>query len=343
MSDARDRPDPDPNEERQPGEEIRYSSDYPGVAPLPPESAAPRGGGGWPDLGNFQPGVIPLRPLGLGDILGGALATLRSHAAMLFGAAFVAIGLSQLLALALVWPRIQEVAATAGADELSDEQMVGLMLDRLAVDGVSMGFLMLAQLFVTGLATIVVGKAVLGRTIGFAEAWEDLRPRLIPLLGVTVLVGVIVFAGVMLFLIPGIWAAVVLALAAPALVLERTSVPHAMRRSWDLVLNSWWRIFGILALAFAIGTAIYIVVILPFEIMTGGGVEPGSTVTNEQIILGTVGEVVATTVLYPFVVTVTALVYIDRRIRTEGLALELARAAGMAPPDAGPPGSPHAW
>ncbi|SNR36114.1 hypothetical protein SAMN06265360_103195 [Haloechinothrix alba] len=343
MSDARDRPDPDPNEERQPGEENRYSSEYPGVAPLPPESSAPLGGGGWPDLGSFQPGVIPLRPLGLGDILGGALATLRSHAAMLFGAAFVVVGIGQLLALALVWPRIQELTATAGTGEATDEQLAGLMLDNLAVNGVSLGFMMLAQLFVTGLATIVVGKAVLGRTVGFAEAWEDLRPRLIPLLGVTFLVGVIVFAGAMLFLIPGIWAAIVLALAAPALVLERSSVLHAMRRSWDLVLNSWWRIFGIMALVVVITVVINLVVTLPFGIMAGGSVDPASTTTNEQIILTTVGEVLAASVAYPFAVTVTALVYIDRRIRTEGLALELARAAGMAPPDAGPPGSPHAW
>lgn len=309
-------------------------------------SAGGARGGQWPDLSTFRPGVIPLGPLGVGEIFGGAFATLRAHPGMLFGSAFLVIAISQLLALLLTWPRMQELTAMAGVEELTQGQAQSLMLDSLFVSGITFGFAMLAQLFVAGLATVVVGKAVLGQPVGFAEAWEELKPRLLPLLGLTMLVGIVVFAGAMLFLIPGIWAYVLLALATPALVLERSSVLQAMRRSKDLVQNSWWRIFGILLLTAMIVVGINIIVSTPFELIAGGsaagGLEAGAT-TGEFMILSTIGPVLAGTIAYPFTASVHALIYIDRRIRTEGLAVELARAAGMAPPDAGPPGTPHSW
>ncbi|MDV6012905.1 hypothetical protein [Haloechinothrix sp. LS1_15] len=333
MTDGNDRPHPGPGPDHERGEG--------GMSPMPPDRGA-GGGSQWPDLSTFRPGVIPLCPLRLGEIFGGALRTLRAYPLVLFGVSFLAVGLSQLLALALTWSRVQDAEAiTANADELSPEQAQALLAEAMTVIGITLGLAMLAQLFVTGIATIVASKAVLGQPVTLATAWIELKPRLLPLIGLTILVGALVFAGAMLLLIPGIWAYVVLALAAPALVLERAPVVRAMRRSWDLVLHSWWRIFGILVLAGLIAFGISVVVSMPFEII-GGGADAGTT-AGEQAVMSTLGAVLAGTIAYPFIATVHALIYIDRRIRTEGLAVELARAAGMAPPDAGPPGTPHSW
>jgi hypothetical protein len=45
-----------------------------------------------------------------------------------------------------------------------------------------------------------------------------------------------------------------------------------------------------------------------------------------------VGSVIAQTITTPFIALVTVLVYIDQRMRKEGMDIELARAAGVTPP-----------
>ena len=45
------------------------------------------------------------------------------------------------------------------------------------------------------------------------------------------------------------------------------------------------------------------------------------------------GTIVAAAITWPFTAVATALLYVDRRMRREGLDLELARAAGVAPAD----------
>src|SRR5690606_636634 len=108
-------------------------------------------------------------------------------------------------------------------------------------------------------------RAVLGRGVTLGEAWQDSRPRLLRLLGLSLLVPLLtglavggpgllaaltgsfglttlcVLGGAVL----GVWLWVRLSLAAPALMLERQGVRQAMRRSWKLVGGSWWRVFGI--------------------------------------------------------------------------------------------------
>jgi hypothetical protein len=49
--------------------------------------------------------------------------------------------------------------------------------------------------------------------------------------------------------------------------------------------------------------------------------------------VSTIGSILAGTLTYPFVAAVTVLLYVDLRMRREGLDLTLARAAGVAPPD----------
>ena len=65
------------------------------------------------------------------------------------------------------------------------------------------------------------------------------------------------------------------------------------------------------------------------------------------LVVWALGGIVAATITAPFTAAATALLYVDRRIRREGLDIELARAAGVsipgrtdiarpAPPAAGP-------
>jgi hypothetical protein len=53
-----------------------------------------------------------------------------------------------------------------------------------------------------------------------------------------------------------------------------------------------------------------------------------------DLLLQSAGQIVSGTIAIPFVALVTVIVYLDQRMRREGMDIELARAAGVTPPQA---------
>ena len=160
-----------------------------------------------------------------------------------------------------------------------------------------------------------------------------------------------------------------LGLAAPVTVLERCGPATALRRSWHLTRGSFWRIFGILVLtAIVVGLAGFILE-LPFVILRGivglGSASPislsgvAASVSVAGIIVGGIGGIIANAIVRPVSSGVIVMLYLDMRMRKEGLDLVLRNAAQnrqltgeefatlWQPPAAGPPpgavpGSPPA-
>ncbi|MEU3275313.1 YciC family protein [Saccharomonospora sp. NPDC006951] len=277
-----------------------------------------------------QPGVIPLRPLALGEIMDGAVTTLRKYARVVFTASAVVAVISALFYLAAdVWildHRDAVAIDTSASQEEQLNQALAVLGDGLKESAVIAVITLLTQTFLTGYLMIVVGKAVLGQSITFGQIWEDLKPRMLPLLGLTLLVTVIVGIGIVLLVIPGIWAYVVLSLATPALILERAAVGQAMRRSALLVQGAWWRVFGVLIVALLATFVIGFVIQIPFGMLTSNPV--GTVPSTGDLLLRELGNAIAQTITVPFAAAVTALLYIDQRMRREGLDNELTKAAG---------------
>jgi hypothetical protein len=225
------------------------------------------------------------------------------------------------------------------------------------------------------LLIVPVSEAVLGRRMDAGQMWRRARGRLPAALGLALLTGVVTAAAALAALVPGVVAllagaedlgvvlllagaagAVVVALllyvrwslAAPALVLEGAPVTTAMRRSWRLVSGSAWRVLGILLLAgiiVAIGQA---VITVPVGLLAGlpAAGQPSQyaslPVTFTQLLISGVGTIVAGAIFYPFSAAVSALLYIDLRMRREGLDVRLARAAAAGPPSPPAPATPPA-
>jgi hypothetical protein len=369
-----------------PGWSAQQPPAYPSAPPLgPPGPGAAPGytgptGPGWgagPGWGpppgwqpDVKPGIVPLRPLGLGELLDGAIQAMRANPRVMLGLSAIIVTLSQavqVLGIAILTRPFESLDAT---QELSDAQLLGIVAGggaTLLVGGI---LTFVVQVILTGILTVVVSRAVLGQTMSAAEAWHAVRPRLWPLFGLTLLVAAIIAAALLVGAIPAILVAVVggpgwlvavvavlgvlaaaaaavwlyvsLALASPALVLERQRVVAAMRRSRLLVKNAWWRTFGILLLTAILVLAISAAVSFPFTALSlffGG--ENGTSLP--ALILNGVAGVVAGVITFPFAAGVTVLLYVDRRIRREGLDLELARAAGLTIPgrtNGTPPGRP---
>lgn len=299
-------------------------------APAPQPTQVPGGGYG-------KPGVIPLRPLSVGEILDGAVQTMRRHPALVFGISAIVAVIAGALDLAGSYWFLRDLPEVTqlGAAATQEEQMRWLseMFGRLfATLGVTLVISLLIRTFMSGFITVVVGKAVLGRPVTLRDALTELRPRLLPLLGLTVLFTIIVTVASLFLIIPGIWLWVMLSLAAPALVLERGGIGESLKRSWRLVSGTWWRVFGILLLAVIAATIISMVIEIPFGVGLGLTSDTADLANQSlgSLLLSTLGGVVAQTIVGPFTAAATALLYIDQRMRKEGMDIQLARSAGTA-------------
>lgn len=352
----------------QPPPEQWSPPSIPGTGPGAPPPAAGWGGGpqgpGWrqPPLA-AKPGVIPLRPLGVGEILDGAVSTMRAHWRTVLGITLTVSVIAQIAIILVERFLLPEPAQI-------DPNATGTEALRQAADSAqstvfnsvpSMLITMIATLITTSVLTVVISRSVLGRPVTLSDAWTEARPRLPQLLGLTLLVALISAAIMAAGLLPGmltgsaagaglvligfmaafvvvIWLMVRFCLASPALMLERQSIITSMRRSAKLVRGAWWRTFGILALTGLLTLIVAVVIAIPFGVIAmvvdGDGI--GSALTNGSadfgwpfLIVSGIGQVIITTITYPLSAGVMALLYIDQRIRREALDLELARAAGL--------------
>ncbi|MFF4345177.1 glycerophosphoryl diester phosphodiesterase membrane domain-containing protein [Kitasatospora sp. NPDC001540] len=301
------------------------------AAPLPPTS--PTGPG---------IGLIPLRPLGFGEVMDGTFALVRRNWRAAFGLTLALAAVLELLQAGIDW-----WLHTSGSQ--TDALLSG---NYLAPLGLFFGVL------ASGLLAPVVSNGLLGRDTSLAEAWTRTRGRLGRLVGLCLLltaigIGSLALAIVPLALLafatdlpgllalllltvpPVVWLWVRLSLAVPALVLEKQPVLGALKRSWRLSRGAWWRIFGLI-LVFRICLGVVATVLAgPGEIvaMILGGT-PGNGAAGDgpaaiSIAAVAVCGIVARTVTLPLEGALQTLIYADQRIRREALDLELAHAAGL--------------
>ena len=120
--------------------------------------------------------------------------------------------------------------------------------------------------------------------------------------------------------------------------------------------KSFWRVFGILLLAGIIVLVASSVLRLPFTVISAAfssGSAPLAQAIRPSVaslVIGAVGSIVAGAITQPISAGVTVLLYVDLRMRREGLdlALQTATGDGQAPGDdfatvwrpAGPEGRP---
>ncbi|MEQ8143474.1 hypothetical protein [Streptomyces sp. OP7] len=341
----------------------------PGWGAPPPGAPGPYGGwgngwGGPPPAA--KPGVIPLRPLGIGELLDGAVSTMRTYWRTVLGISLTLAVLTEVVVV-LLQGFVLNDSSTAVLDDPSATlgELTDALGDLLLSSAVLYGITLIGTVAATALLTTVTSRAVLGRSVTTSEAWRDARPQIPRLFGLIILLSLIAAGviaagavpGVLLSLaagpevglgltllgiigaaVVGIWLMVRLSLASPALMLEKQGITKAMRRSSRLVRGSWWRVCGIQALAAIIAYVVAAIVVIPFTFLaaafSGDGVTgfvqaSGGNFGWTFLIISGIGSVIGSTITFPITAGVTVLLYIDQRIRREALDLELARAAGI--------------
>ncbi|MDV9191572.1 hypothetical protein R6L23_25765 [Streptomyces sp. SR27] len=310
-----------------------------------------------------KPGVIPLRPLGVGEILDGAAKTLRAYWRTVLTITVTVALISQTantLAQRYLVPQTPATSPDVTPAEALEQSLDAVQSSLIGM-GPSLLVTLMASVVSAALLTMVISRAVLGRPVSLGSAWQEARPRLLQLVGLTLLLAALSTAVVTVALLPGVliggaagvalallgglggiaatlWLMIRYSLASPALMLERQGVFASLKRSAKLVQGSWWRIFGITVLTQLLVFVFAMLVAIPFMIIgiaadgegLSGLIEGTSTGFGWPFLIVTgIGGVITSAITYPISAGVTVLLYVDQRIRREALDLELARAAGL--------------
>ncbi|WP_432544436.1 glycerophosphoryl diester phosphodiesterase membrane domain-containing protein [Kineococcus sp. SYSU DK002] len=313
-----------------------------------------------------RPGIVPLRPLGLGEIWDGAFRAFRQNPKVMVGLSAIVVVITSIAGLVASFVTTRDLlgvissfeAGDGSADELFSTVQRSVPL--LVLSGVLQ---LVAVQALNGMLIVSVSRAVIGRTVGFGELWALCRPRLLRLIALSIVITVASVAVGAVTLAPGIalvalsgsdlvtgvgvvalllgvlaWAAggaylwVKWSMATPAMLLEGLGVGASMKRSFGLTRRSFWRLLGIQLLTAVVVYFVVAAVSVPFGAV--GGVvsalfsDPtGSAALAAQQSIATLGSMIGSIVAYPFLASVTALLYVDLRMRREGLDVELHRAA----------------
>lgn len=341
-----------PSSPPPPGQPVQSQPVQPGwTQPLPPA---------------HKPGAIPLRPLGLGDMLDGAFRLVRFNPGATVGAAVLVAVVAQAI------PLVVTAVLTFSGDTLEffgrsmedptyvpgSSEIVGMVaaVGSLVVGAVLQAF---GTILVSGMISHVAHAAAIGKKLSLAQAWAAThgnRWRLIALALLFVVVYLLAFGlaavpvvalallvdspvpailtgllMVLLLIVASVFVSVrFYLLAVPALMLENTGILGAVRRAWRLSAHQFWRLLGISLLAAVIaGFASQIVGFPVSMIASVVGIAVPELYFVSMVVGNALATVVAAAIATPFTGAVTNLQYLDQRIRKESYEVELMEQAGL--------------
>lgn len=261
-----------------------------------------------------------LRPLSIGEVLDAGFRLLRHRFGALMLCVFAAglpLIILRTIIIASTDPDYYDVNAVRFGDPPT-EVVVGQLVAGLV--------LFLGALIAIAACFRVISAAYLGEPVK-ARASLAAGVRRIPALFVAFLV-----LGVLFLFLLGIsvrivitaplffWLAVKWSLTAPVIVAERAGPFRAMRRSWQLTRDNWWRSFAILLVATLISLILYFALVAALY----AGLNNVDSISEVALAtLDTLFIVIVLAVIYPLNAAILSVLYYDTRVRKEGFDLQL--------------------
>ncbi len=320
-----------------------------------------RPGAGPSGFSQFQmpekPGIIPLRPLRLGEFLDGAFGAVRANPRIMLGFSAVVIALTVALgtvAVFLTRDVIRNQALNMPTSEFSSfEADLEVLQIQAGSNWISLLMVFILPLM-TGLLITSVSRSVIGQKATMQQLWALTKRKLGFLLLLTFLISlatviVVVAYGLLVvflaattnwwvtvaFILVGglgvvaliFWIAIRTLLVPPVLVLENARFFDSIKRSWLLTRGSFWRMLGIYLLTQIIVGVVAAVVIGPATMIATLLAVGSDTTSGVPLIIMSLAMTVTYTITTSFSAAVVALLYVDQRMRREGLDVELIAAA----------------
>lgn len=310
-----------------------------------------------------RPGIIPLRPLTFGVILGRSFAALRHNPRVLLGFALCVQTAGYLIAMLGIggvafasFTRLDTLAP--GTDEFDAVMAgsVGITAVTAFVLGLAAGAL---GVIVQAVVVSEVAHAAVAERLTLRALWQRVKPVAWRLIGYAFLVSLAV---VLLFTIVGaaifaigtaalpvaialtfltilasipltLWLSTKLLLVSAAILLEQETIRGGIVRSWTLIRGRFWPALGVIVIIAIVFSAVAQLASIPFSFLAPvlmtivaptGGSEDGAIVALAVALVAT--QIVTLLIQSVAIVvqsTATAIIYIDCRMRREGLDIDL--------------------
>lgn len=304
---------------------------------------------------SWQPGIVALRPLSFGDFLVVPFRAMKFNRAVVVGAPVLLATASALLTVLALWVAVLDPKLDFGS---SEGGWRGVTAPTVILAIVALLAWVATDLFASALLVPAVARAFLGERITLKQAFATLRPRI----GALVVLDLIVFGIVVLYSAViglGIAAlatadssggvaamgltfgqyllyplALVLGVYVPAvrgaMVLEGAGPIRSIKRAIKLIPGRfWWTILILFVVRLAVGFAEQFSMGVGFVAALFVVFTPDSNAILLVVLALFVAlGLIATCILeYSLAGTVNVLIYLDLRMRKEGLAFDMARAA----------------
>ena len=224
---------------------------------------------------------------------------------------------------------------------------------------------LIAGALLQGIIVVEVARGTLGEKLPLRGIWGFAKGRIWALVGwaalvagillvaIGIIVGIIVLLSVTLggvgialgvivgilgglgLLVLGVWIGTKVSLVPSALVIERLPLRAAIARSWTLTRGYFWKVFGIQLLVAAILGIATNIALTPFSLLAplllvlldpnGTGSSFAITASVIVYVLQLVITVVLSAITSIISTATSALIYLDLRMRKEGLDLDLTK------------------
>ncbi len=177
-----------------------------------------------------------------------------------------------------------------------------------------------------------VSESYLNREISVGQAYRFVLPKLLTLIGASLLTGLVVGVGLLLLVVPGVIFSLWFYLTTPSIVVEGQGVLGGMSRSRALVSGNLGKVFLVGFLV----TAITLVISMPLGTVSSIG---AMFLWRDSPMVGAIvnqfANVISQVLAMPIGASAFILLYYDLRIRKEGFDLEMLAQSMSAERNAG--------
>jgi hypothetical protein len=167
-----------------------------------------------------------------------------------------------------------------------------------------------------GALTVVISDICLGNrpTVGHAYRRVLGQRRWWRMLSTGLLLGLMMEAGLLLLLLPGLWVIVRGFLTSIVVVLEDRKGMDAIKRSFALTKGQAWRIVGLMLLPLLL--ALIVLILCDMVVLVVGSFTLHDQ-AGLQLLIGTAGDVLGQLLFAPVIGITMVLLYYDQRVRRE--------------------------
>ncbi|MEW5871111.1 MAG: glycerophosphoryl diester phosphodiesterase membrane domain-containing protein [Chloroflexota bacterium] len=289
--------------------------------------------------GTSRSALSVLRPLSLGQLLDRAIRLYRRNFLKFLGIIAIVqipVTLLQIVSTTLTTSNILEMARVPATQATRDSAYLNLCGGLLGVFLISIAGFILIQVVGAAALTRAVADSLLGKASSILGSFRKIGASWLQLLGAYLLV-MLIGAGLVIWTVvpcagwltgPSMFvvlSGMILPLVVPVVVLEGKSTSQALRRAWDLARRRFWWVLGFVFILYLFSMLVVSGPAALLNVLVSSGSRIGEAAAFN--VMGTVLQSLVTmlfSLLYlPLQLTAFTLVYLDLRVRTEGLDLAL--------------------